>query len=364
MSFIENSDRCSSDDKTSFLCYYLIPSTIYNLLSKNTQIVNNVSSTSRVSSRGEVTPQPSGDVHYHNVRGICEDNHMQPKHSLDTGVHQENDEIISSESSNLDKLTTPDPIVRNTSPQPPIQENSTLDSMNAVNENLIARKVYPPFSKGRKSKVIKEINVKKKNKRVKKVLPKKGALGDIIDLLSYRPFDDANSPNNKIVLSPNHKDIQADEVGVENIPTNSNEINQVESNTPSHQNNTTPLDDKRWIGRERLLRKYINVRKKKKETPKLNIINTPTSDDSKTIPPDTYTSLTSEDGYPPSNLRSRGVKRSKRDDLKREIPLKKKKINRGEKRTLNHKIDNPKKQKVYHVKNYANNNSNYETWRL
>ena len=96
----------------------------------------------------------------------------------------------------------------------------------------------------------------------------------------------------------------------------------------------------------------------------MNIINTPGSDDNKTIPLNTYTSLTGEDEYPPSNLRSRGVKRSKRDDLKREIPPKKKKINRGEKRTLNHKIDNPKKQKVYHVKNYANNNSNYETWRL
>merc|ERR1712208_39819 len=114
--------------------------------------------------------------------------------------------------------------------------------------------------------------------------PKKGALGDVIDLLSYTPFDNVNSPNDKIVLSPNHKDIQADEIGVENITTNSNEINQVESNTPSHQNNTTPLDDKRWIGRERLLRKYINVRKKKKETPKLNILNTPSSDDGKTIP--------------------------------------------------------------------------------
>ena len=364
MSFIENSDRCSSDDKTSFLCYYLIPSTIYNLLSKNTQIVNNVSSTSGVSSREVVTPQESGEVHYHNVRGICRDNHVQPNHSLDTGVHQENDEIISSESSNLDKLTTSDPIVRNTPSHPPIQKKSTLDSMSTVNENLIARKVYPPFSKGRKSKVIKEINVKKKNKRVKKVLPKKGALGDVIDLLSYTPFDDANSPNNKIVLSPNHKDIQADDVGVEDIPTNSNGINQDESNTLSHKNNTTPLDDKRWNGRERLLRKYANVRKKKKGTPRLNIIDAPASDDSKTILPNTYTSLTGEDDYPPSNLRSRGVKRSKRDDLKREIPPKKKKINRGEKRTLNHKIDNPKKQKVYHVKNYANNNSNYETWRL
>merc|ERR1712208_244561 len=131
-----------------------------------------------------------------------------------------------------------------------------------------------------RSTVIKEINIKKKNKRVKKVLPKKGALGDVIDLLSYTPFDNANSPNNKKVLSPNHKDIQADDVGVEDIPTNSNEINQVESNTLSHQNNTTPLVDKRWNGRERLLRKYANVRKKK--TPRLNIIDAPASDDSKT----------------------------------------------------------------------------------
>ena len=173
--------------------------------------------------------------------------------------------------------------------------------------------------------MIKEINVKKKNKRVKKVLPKKGALGDVIDLLSYRGFDDVDPPNNKIVLSPNHKDIQADEAGVENIPTNSNEIIQVESNTPSHQNNTTPLDDKRWSGRESLLRKHGDVRRKKKGTSRLNIINTPGNDDGKTIPLNTYTSLTGEDEHPPSNLRSRGVKRSKRDDLKREIPLKKKK---------------------------------------
>ena len=60
----------------------------------------------------------------------------------------------------------------------------------------------------------------------------------------------------------------------------------------------------------------------------------------------------------------RGVKRAKRDNLKREIPFKKRKINRGDKRKSEYEDANKKKQKLYHVKNYSNNNSNYETWRL
>ena len=84
MSFIENKNNCSPDDKTSFLSYYLIPSTIYDLLTKNSQIVNNITSSPQVIYRDESTSLTPKEIHHDNnyTPPITTDNHTQPHHTL------------------------------------------------------------------------------------------------------------------------------------------------------------------------------------------------------------------------------------------------------------------------------------------
>ena len=91
---------------------------------------------------------------------------------------------------------------------------------------------------------------------------------------------------------------------------------------------------------------------KKKRKPKLKTPHTIIKSSDGGIPSNTPNSPKIDEPQMNPNVRMRGVKRPKRDNLKREIPFKKRKINRGDKRKSEYEDANQKKQKLYHVKNY------------
>ena len=147
MSFIENKNNCSPDDKTSFLCYYLIPSTIYDLLTKNSQIVNNITSSPQVIYRDESTSLAPNEIHHDNnyTPPITTDNHTQPHHTLypPTVAHKPMDFID-------DPCAQPD-YTASPPHQQPI-EPSINEGVQRISGNSILKTHQPPFSKKRKFK--------------------------------------------------------------------------------------------------------------------------------------------------------------------------------------------------------------------
>lgn len=365
MSFIENKNNCSPDDKTSFLCYYLIPSTIYDLVTKNSQIVNNITSSPQVFYRDESTSLAPKEIHHDNddTPPTNTDNHTQPHHALCSQTESRNCNTVVHKSGDFNDDSSVQPDYNTTPPhqqaiEPPINEGAQR-----ISGNSVVKTSHPPFSKKRKFKKEEKITIKKYNRGTKKPRPKKSGLGDVIDFLRYKGLDSTPpGTNNEVVSTPNQEGTSPKEVKQVVLRDTPSDSNQADTKDSPHKN-VLPLEDYKGLSNKKdiMSRDWV---KKKKRKPRLKTPHTIIDSSDGGIPPNTPNSSESDQRQMDHNVRMRGVKRSKRDNLKREIPLKKRKINRGDKRKSEYEDTNPKKQKLYHVKNYSNNNSNYETWRL
>ena len=413
MSFCENNIKCDNPEKKSFLCYHIIPSTIYRLLTNAENPIQNTN----ISNNNIIQPQP---VQYSDDKqsGFDSRSHLsENENNKKMGKKIKNSQLDSSNiKTSLESIPTIKDIPKLDSTlqsNPPIEYIHPKNSIsNKVEETPFIhtpREIDKAKNVRVKSEINRNKNVRKKKRVVKSINPIKyeGSDGKVKNTpldkqdIEYKPIindaDDRKNikyESNDIKNFTNHKhrddtsDIKKD-VSL-NRPQHpyikKDELqNDIKKNNTSKPSEKTVKKTKKKLGIKNVKLKNKVVVPKFGEIFKKHNISNIVRNTQKSFKSD-KTSLTNEDKKsigdslvskeingdiemnPEDSLKSKFGKKSSKRALKmninREIPFKKTKLNRGEKRLYKEYNEHDRIKKKMKTYNLARSNDIYERWHM